>query len=116
MTFAAFLENRQTKVLIDTGSFVTLIDSKLASELSEVRAIKSSLRSVVGIGGVNKDVHGAIIIAVKVNSNRLLLKCQVVDDMPYPIVLGREMMNIITSKIDYSDSRIHFKSRVSEKL
>ena len=89
MTFDALLEGRRTKVLIDTGSFVTLIDSRLSAELTRARKIETSLKHIEGIGGVMKDVEGAIIIKIKVGKQEIPLKCHIVHNMAYPITDGK---------------------------
>ena len=83
MTFTAFFENERTTVLIDTGSFVTLIDSRLVADLSEVRPVETPLKYIEGISGLKKNVEGAVITEIKVREHKLPLKCHVVHNMPY---------------------------------
>ena len=115
MTFEALLEGRRTKVLIDTGSFVTLIDSRLSAELTRARKIETSLKHIEGIGGVMKDVEGAIIIKIKVGKQEIPLKCHIVHNMAYPILMGRDIMAVIMISMDLRGNRIYFKKNIPIK-
>ena len=79
--------------MIDTGSFVTLIDSRLTAELANARKIETPLKYIEGIGGVTKDIEGAIITEIEIGEHKLPLKCHIVRSMKFPIVLGRDMMD-----------------------
>ena len=54
------------QVLIYTGSFVTLMDKRLASKVPAAKEIQTSLEEVVGIGNVTKAIDGAILTEISV--------------------------------------------------
>ena len=115
MTFEALLGESRTKVLIDTGSFVTLIDDRLLASLANKRKVDTTLKFVEGIGGVTKEIKGATIVKIKIGKQELPLKCHIVHNLAIPIVLGRDMMNITTIAIDLIESKIFFKKNISMK-
>ena len=83
--------------------------------MAGAREIETSLQEVVGIGNVTKAVLGAIIIEVVVGENKLPLKCHIVENMKYPMVLGRDMMDCVMIAIDHNDNRIYFKKSLHER-
>ena len=42
----------------------------------------------------------------------MMLKCRVVENMKYPMVLGRYMMDCVMIAMDHYDNRIFFKNAV----
>ena len=88
MTFEALLGERRTKVLIDTGSFVTLIDKRLLAGLADAKKVDTTLKLIEGIGGLTKEIEGATIIKIKVGKQEIPLKCHIVHNLTFPIVLG----------------------------
>ena len=115
MTFEALLGEGRTKVLIDTGSFVTLIDKRLLAGLADAKKVDTTLKLIEGIGGLTKEIEGATIIKIKIGKHELPLKCHIVHNMAFPIVLGRDMMNITMIAVDHRESKIYFKKDISIK-
>jgi len=66
---------------------------------------------VEGIGGT-KEIEGATIIKIKVGKQEVPLKCHIVHNLTFPIVLGRDMMNVTMIAMDYIGSRIYFKKKI----
>ena len=50
---------------------------------------------IVGIGGVTKDIEGAIITKVEIGEHTLPLKCHIVRNMKFPIVLVKLLQNLM---------------------
>ena len=114
MTFDAKLGERRTKVLIDTGSFVTLIDDRLLESLANKKKVGTTLKWVEGIGGITKEIKGATIVKIKIGKQELPLKCHIVHNLAIPIVLGRDMMSITTIAIDLIED-IFQKEYINER-
>ena len=82
-------------ILIDTGSFVTLISKQTLAGLKNVKNVKTSVKEILGIGNVAKPVLGAVLIEIGVDGNTLLLKCLIIDNMKFSVVLGRDMLDYL---------------------
>ena len=93
-----------------------MIDEKVLIGLRNIRQVPTSLKQIVGIGNVPKPVLGAVLLEIKVNGNILLLKCLVIDDMNYSVVLGRDMINCQVAGIDDIRNMIFFKKGVTEEV
>ena len=48
---------------------------------------------MLGIENATKPILGAVLMEIKDGNNILILKCFVVDNMNYHIVLGRDMLD-----------------------
>ena len=113
MTFEGTIEGKKVDILVDTGSFVTLVNQDVIAESENIRVSDSSLLSIVGIGNIPKPVHGAVILEIKIGENVLPLKCYVVDNIKYSIVLGRDMLDSVMTGMDHERSTIFFRSGMS---
>ena len=60
MTFKGQLEGKEAEILLDTGSFVTLINGKIVNKLTKLTHVRTSVSEIVGIGNVTKPVKGAV--------------------------------------------------------
>ena len=78
MTFRGKVQSKNINILIDTGSFITIIDKKVLKGLSNIRKASTSLKYIYGIENVPKPVLGAVMVEIKVEGNILLLKCLVI--------------------------------------
>ena len=74
-----------------------------------------SVGEIVGIGHVTKPVRGAVLVEIKIGEDTLLLKCLVIEDMRYDMVLGRDMLNIWLENLEYSRSRAIFRKKVPKE-
>ena len=62
MTFQGRIQSKKIDVLMDTGSFVTLISGKALVGLKNIKKVPNSLQKMVGIGNVPKPVLGAVLV------------------------------------------------------
>ena len=93
-----------------------MIDEKVLIGLRNIRQVPTSLKQIVRIGNVPKPVLGAVLLEIKVNGNILLLKCHVIDDRNYSVVLGRDMINCQVAGIDNIRNMILFRKGVTEEV
>ena len=111
MTFQGSIQQKNVKVLIDTGSFVTLVNKKVLEGLS-VKKIDTDLKEIIGIGNGPKKILGAVFLEIEVGNNKLPLKCHIIEQMKYDIVLGRDMLDATLIAMDHIKTNIHFRKGV----
>ena len=66
MMFRGKIHTKNADILIDTGSFVTLINKRILEGLENVKYVQTSIRGIVGIENIAKPVRGAVLVEVKV--------------------------------------------------
>ena len=114
MTFRGDIEDKRVNVLIDTGSFVTLMGKDVADEIG-LPLLETGLKEIVGINNISKPVLGTVMFELKVGINILPLKCYVVENIKYNIVLGRDMLNKMMVMMDLSTNKIIFRKNISSE-
>ena len=109
MMFHGKIGQRPVDVLLDTGSFVTLINKRVLQEGPSSEIEPSFLQEVVGIGNMPQKVLGLVQIELEAQENVLPLACHVIKEMRYDIVLGRDMLDQLLLSIDHVKGLVYFK-------
>ena len=95
-------------ILLDTGSQFTLIDKRIFNLLQDPKLHESHLRCIRGIAEAGKNVIAATSVDVFFAKNILTLTCHIVDDLPYDLLLGRDMLKHVLHTINYVDGVVTF--------
>ena len=109
MILSGEVQSVPLEILIDTGSFVTILNGQVLRRLEDMEVTSSSLKEIVGIGNMPMKVTGSTEVVVKLQENYLPLKCHIIDSMKYDLVLGRDMLDVVMLGIDHTEGQIFFK-------
>ena len=111
MLMTGKIEEERVEVLIDTGSFVTILNNNIFSKLKSAEKITSHLADIRGLGGVSKEIIGATNIRTYFGEHFLDLTCHIVEDMKFDVILGRDTLDKRVHSINIGESTITFKSQ-----
>ena len=85
------------------------IRAKKQTPQSTPKRDRNHLKSTpkIYVAGLTKEIEGATIIKIKVGKQEVPLKCNIVHNLTFPIVLGRDMMNVTMIAMDYIENKIY---------
>ena len=89
---------------------MTLVSKRRLEGLKDLKKVRTSQENVVGIGDIPQQIQGAVLLDIEIGDKILTLKCLVLEDMKYDIVLGRDMLDLWMLGINYTKSMIYFRS------
>ena len=106
------LADTPCKVLFDTGSEVTLL-SKTYYESLKTKSIVTPPRwkEIKGVNGDTEKVWGQTRLPITFDDMPIIFTFQIVDNIGFPVVLGRDEIDKHVHSVDFLQSTISFGSR-----
>ena len=97
---------------MDTGADKTLISKELFDKISEKQVIKESISAVKlqGVTGHELKVLSEVSLKTKIGRKNLQHKFHVVQDLPYPVLLGLDFLSDHKIKLDYETHTLSINS------
>ncbi|KAG1933522.1 gag-pol fusion protein [Pimephales promelas] len=86
LTVPVEVNGKKVKALIDTGSMQTLVESQLVPKQANANNGKVVIRCVHG----EEQIYPTVEVQVVVQEQPYLLKVAVVEQLPYPVILGQD--------------------------
>ena len=111
MMLTGKIQGMEVKILIDTGSSVTILNDKIFQKLDDAKLAKADLKEIIGIAEAKIEIMGTTEICIKCGENELNLRCYVIKNFRYDMVLGLDMLHGILEGIDHRKGIILFKNR-----
>ena len=108
MCVAGKLEGKELEILIDTGSFVTLINEDVYLNLEHKTKQESYLTDICGLANIKQEVLGLTNITVLMGEHKMKLQCHIVKDLRYDILIGRDIMDATLHSINYRAGLLTF--------
>ena len=112
-----YVNEVQVSALLDTGSSVTLINSKLKSKILQKgsNTAKSPSIKLCGAGGTELKQNGCFSLQIKLNGKKLFHNCLFIDQLQVPCILGMDFMPKIGAVIDTNTNTISFSTNPSNR-
>ena len=100
----------RVSALLDTGSSVTLINSKLKPQILHKgsNAAKSPSIKLCGAGGTELKQNGCFSLELVLNGKKQFHNCLFIDQLQVPCILGMDFMSKIGAVIDTNSNNISF--------
>ena len=111
MMLTGKIQGMEVKILIDTGSSVTILNDKIFQKLDDKKLAKADLKEIIGIAEAKREIMGTTEICIKCGENELNIRCYVIKNFRYDMVLGLDMLDGILEGIDHRKGIILFKNR-----
>lgn len=93
--------NRISQMLVDTGASVTAVSSSFFSSLpSSPQLQPSNLLTIRTVSGEELPVQGQTTLTLTLDNTNYTLEALVIDNLTYPVVLGRDFLMHYGSVID----------------
>ena len=93
--------SRTSQMLVDTGASVTAVSSSFFSSLpSSPQLQPSSLLTIHTVSGEELPVQGQTTLTITLDNTNYPLEALVIDNLTYPVVLGRDFLMHYGSVID----------------
>ena len=109
MTLSGQINNTPCRTLIDTGSEITLISKKYFDTLSCPSEIRNPrCLNIKAVNGNTVKLLGEVDLPLTVENHTVFLTLQIIPDIDFDIVLGRDQMASTVASIDYQKSIITF--------
>ena len=116
MTMGARVGTVQVEVLIDTGSCVTLIAEHVVRKLGDVWIGKPTTKKIMGINNAVKPCMGEVEVELELGDKVLAVKANILRDMRYDIVMGRETFNKHLAVMDYEKAKLWFNRETGDEI
>jgi len=100
----------QTKILLDSGSQINLMDVYFAKENNIPYSSESNHPEVGGIGGTQEIVGETLPISIRYKNHNCKTKFYIVDLPSYCAILGADWLSTHNPTIDFSSRTLQFKS------
>ena len=101
----------KTKILLDSGSQLNLMDVYFANENNIPYSSETIHPEVGGIGGTQKILGETLPISIRYKNHNCKTKFYVVDLPSYCALLGAEWLSTHNPTIDFSSKTLHFNSK-----
>lgn len=101
----------KTKILLDSGSQLNLMDVYFANENNIPYSSETIHPEVGGIGGTQKILGETLPISISYKNHNCKTKFYVVDLPSYCALLGAEWLSTHNPTIDFSSKTLHFNSK-----
>ena len=95
------IEGNSCELLLDTGSEISLIDSRLAKEISTQPIEQTEIEGVLGVSNSTNKIQGQIKPTITFGANKLHVRLLIIDDLSSGIILGRDELSKWLGSIDY---------------
>ena len=106
---------KNVNALVDTGSSVTVVTSKLLKEIPELRRVqivKSSHDYITVASGGRLPVRGLINIPAIINNRSVLMPAHLVDNLNKPLIIGVDFMKMHRAIIDMAKNKLRLRSKL----
>ena len=95
------IEGNHCELLLDTGSEVSLIDSRLARKISTKPIEQTEIEEVLGVSNSTNKIQGQIKPTITFGANKLHVRLLIMDNLSSGIILGRDELSKWLENIDY---------------
>lgn len=85
------VKNNKILAILDTGSAISLINKKLVPETATI--LQPKKYNILVANGSALHATGTCEILVKIGSARYPIEFQIVDDLPYEMIIGNDFLN-----------------------
>ena len=101
------IADRSTLMLVDTGASVTAVSSNFVSTFTVSPKLEPSpISSIQTVSGEHLPVLGQINLPLTIGANAYPFETLVIDNLTYPVVLGRNFLMHFGSVIDLQDNTL----------
>ena len=101
------IADRSTLMLVDTGASVTAVSSNFVSTFTVSPKLEPSpISSIQTVSGEHIPVLGQINLPLTIGANAYPFETLVIDNLTYPVVLGRNFLMHFGSVIDLQDNTL----------
>ena len=101
------IADRSTLMLVDTGASVTAVSSNFVSTFTVSPKLQPSpISSIQTVSGEHLPVLGQVNLPLTIGANAYPFETLVIDNLTYPVVLGRNFLMHFGSVIDLQDNTL----------
>ena len=86
------------------------MNDRIFQKLDEAKLAKADLAEIIGIADAKKEILGTTEVCVNCGARELNLRCYVIKNFRYDVVLGLDMLDDILEGIDHRNGVITFKN------
>ena len=110
MTISGFLNGKKVKILLDTGSSVSLIGGKILDSIVDQRDGEAEeFDKIIAVNSTEMQVAGMIQGKLKIGQFETQTKLNILPEASYEVLLGRDFLCKHVKIIDFMTKEILFR-------